>query len=206
MVKLGPAETDIWVVTGDGLWRAPTRMAQVAAVALPSAGTAVAFVVMSRAHLIGDEPVWAILVLLLVAALIGESTGRLLESNPRTWTIHLAIGLQCLSVAAIIYAIGWGPTLAIGFLFVAARALDLAGSRAWVAVVVWAAVGTALGQTAIALHLVYSYVPTPGCTDWPRSTCSGWPSSSGSSAERPGRASWPSPSATGPRATPGRRS
>jgi len=137
------------------------RMARIAAVALPSAGTAVAFVVMSHLHLIGDEPVWVILGLLAVAAVIGESSGRVLEFNQSAWAIHGAVGLQCLSVAAIIYTIGWGPTLAIGFLFVAARALDLVGSKAWYVVAIWAAVATTAGQVAIAVGLVSTYVPVP---------------------------------------------
>ena len=99
-----------------------TRLGRVAAVALPSAGTAVAFVVMSRYNLIGDEPVWVILVLLALAAVIGESMSRLLATDPNGWKLHAGVGLQCLAVAAVIYAIGWGPTLAIGFLFIAARA------------------------------------------------------------------------------------
>jgi diguanylate cyclase (GGDEF)-like protein len=132
---------------------------QVAAVALPTAGTAGAFILMSRLHLIGGTPLWVILILLLVAAFISESTSRLLVANKSMWAIHLAVGLQCMAVAAIIYTIGWGPTLAIGFLFVAAHALDLAGSRTWAVVVIWTAVATAAGQVAIAQHIVTSYVP-----------------------------------------------
>jgi diguanylate cyclase (GGDEF)-like protein len=140
---------------------AQIRLAKVTAVALPSAGTAIAFVVMSRLHVIGDKPVWLVLALLFAAAVVGESSGRMLEVHQSMGAIHLAIGLQCMSVAAIIYTIGWGPTLAIGFLFVAARALDLVGSRAWFVVAVWAAVGTAAGQMAIAFGLVSSYVSVP---------------------------------------------
>src|SRR6185437_11955332 len=56
---------------------------------------------------------------------------------------------------------GWGPTLAIGFLFIAARALDIVGSRVWPIVVIWTAISTLLGQIAIGLGLVDTYVPTP---------------------------------------------
>jgi diguanylate cyclase (GGDEF)-like protein len=136
------------------------RLPRVAAVALPSAGTALAFVVMSRYHLIGDQPVWVILVLLALAAVIGESMSRLLEADPNGWKLHVGVGLQCLAVAAVIYAIGWGPTLAIGFLFIAARALDIVGSRVWPIVVIWTAISTLAGQIAIGVGLS-TYVPTP---------------------------------------------
>jgi diguanylate cyclase (GGDEF)-like protein/PAS domain S-box-containing protein len=133
----------------------------VAAVALPSAGAAGAFVLMSRLHLLGGAPLWVILTLLLGAAVISESTSRLLEVNHSVWAVHVAVGLQCMGVAAIIYTIGWGPTLAIGFLFVAAHSLDLAGSRAWPVIILWTAIATVAGQVAIALHIVSSYVPAP---------------------------------------------
>ncbi|HEX4163305.1 MAG TPA: hypothetical protein VHZ05_12450, partial [Acidimicrobiales bacterium] len=138
-----------------------TRLGRVAAVALPSAGTALAFVIMSRYHFVGEEPVWVILVLLALGAVIGESMSRLLEGDPNGWKLHAGVGLQCLAVAGIIYAIGWGPTLAIGFLFIAARALDIVGSRVWPIVVLWTAISTLAGQIAIGLGLVDTYVPTP---------------------------------------------
>jgi hypothetical protein len=108
-----------------------TPLGRVATVALPSVGTALAFVVMSRFNLIGDEPVWVILVLLALSAVIGERMSRLLAADPHGWKLHVGVGLQCLAVGAVIYAIGWGPTLAIGFLFIAALALDIVGSRVW---------------------------------------------------------------------------
>jgi diguanylate cyclase (GGDEF)-like protein/PAS domain S-box-containing protein len=141
--------------------RIEARLPRLAAVALPSAGAAGAFVLMSRLHLLGHAPLWVTLTLLVVAALISQSTSHLLATNHSTWAVHIGVGLQCLGVAAIIYTIGWGPTLAIGFLFVAAHSLDLTGSRAWPVIVIWTAVATAAGQVAIALHIVASYVPAP---------------------------------------------
>ncbi len=138
-----------------------TRLHRAASVALPSAGTALAFVIMARLHLIGNKPVWMILALLFVAAVLGESTSRLLQVNHSPLAVHVGVAGQCLGVAAITYVIGWGPTLAIGFLFVAARALDLVGSRVWSVVVLWSAIGTGAGVAAIALGLVPSYVPVP---------------------------------------------
>jgi diguanylate cyclase (GGDEF)-like protein len=148
-------------MTEGGQLPTTTRLHRAAAVTLPSAGTALAFVVMARLHLIGNKPVWVILALLFVAAVVGESTSRLLQVNHAPWAVHVGVAGQCLGVAAITYAIGWGPTLAIGFLFVAARALDLVGSRVWSVVVIWTAVGTSAGVAAIALGLVSSYVPVP---------------------------------------------
>ena len=138
-----------------------TRLGRVAAVAVPSGATAVAFVVMSRFNLIGDEPVWVILVLLALSVVIGIWMTRLLATDPHGWRLHVGVGLQCLAVGAVIYAIGWGPTLAIGFLFIAARALNIVGSRVWPIAVIWTAIATLAGQIAIGVGLVHTYVPTP---------------------------------------------
>ena len=130
-------------------------------IVVPSALTALAFVLLSQFHLTGRLPLWALLIVLGVAAVVGEVAGRFVDSNATTGVLHLAIGAQCVNVAVIIYVIGWGPTLALGYLFVAARALDTGGSRTWKVTTFWAVVATAVGQGSIALGLVKTYVPVP---------------------------------------------
>ena len=66
-----------------------------------------------------------------------------------------------MTVTLIIYAIGWGPTLAIGYAFVVAGDLEEIGSRVWRPALVWTVMGIALGELAIALGWVHSYVSAP---------------------------------------------
>ena len=136
-------------------------VATFASVVGASALTAVAFVVLSHFKLTGRWPLWALLTLLVGSSVVGEWTNRSVRMGAPARSLHLAIGLQSLSVAAVIYAIGWGPTLSIGYLFVAARALNSAGSRTWPVSFMWATIGTVLGQVAIALGLVSTYVTVP---------------------------------------------
>ncbi len=136
-------------------------MGRVTSVVVPSTLTGIAFVVLSRFGLTGHLPLWFLLTLLAVAGFLGEFTGRFIRPDASALSFHLAIAIQSLSVSAIIYAIGWGPTLSIGYLFVVTRALDLAGMRAWRATLIWAVVGISLGQVAIAVGLVSTYVPVP---------------------------------------------
>ena len=126
-----------------------------------SALTAAAFALLSHYRLTGHWPLWVLLILLVAGALLGELSSRAIGPQATSLTLHLAIGSQCLMTAVIVYAIGWGPTLAVGYLFIAARALNLAGSRSWPVAFVWAVVGTLLGQIAIATRLVSTYVSTP---------------------------------------------
>ena len=126
-----------------------------------SALTAVAFVLLSHYHLAGHRPVWELLTVLVAGSLVGEVSSRFVRPDARALALHVAIGLQCLATALVIYAIGWGPTLAIGYLFIAARALNLGGARTWPVTFLWATVGTLVGQILIAVGVVSSYVSAP---------------------------------------------
>src|SRR5579863_5542785 len=128
-------------MTGEAPERGHAWVGRVATVAVPSLLTAAAFIVLSRFGLAGHLPLWALLGILTVAGVLGEFTGRFVRFDARLWSLHLAIAMQCLSVSAVIYAIGWGPTLAVGYLFVVARALDEAGARTWPVTLLWATVG-----------------------------------------------------------------
>ena len=68
-------------------------------------------------------------------------------------------------VTAIIYAIGWGPTLAIGYAFVIAGDLEEIGSRVWKPALGWTIVGIACGQAVVALGWVSTLRRvSPRCT------------------------------------------
>jgi diguanylate cyclase (GGDEF)-like protein/PAS domain S-box-containing protein len=148
-------------MTGEAPEPGRAWMGRVATVVVPSTLTGVAFVILSQFGLAGHLPLWALLGMLIVAGVLGEYTGRLVHFDASTRALHFAIAVQSLSVSAVIYAIGWGPTLAVGYLFIVARALDLAGTRAWRVTLVWATVGIVIGQVAIAVGLVPTYVPVP---------------------------------------------
>ncbi len=137
------------------------RGGRVALVVVPSVLTAVAFMVASYFGLVGDLPLWVLLTLLAVSGVVGEVTVGLVTADATTSALHFAVASQVLSVSAIIYAIGWGPTLTIGYVFVVARLLDKGGARVWRATLGWTVLGIALGQTAIGLGIVPTYVPAP---------------------------------------------
>jgi diguanylate cyclase (GGDEF)-like protein len=134
---------------------------RVANVVVPSVLTAVTFGVLSRFDLVGNLPLWVLFTLMLAAGLSGELTGGLLTPDASPLMLHATMAVQFLGVTAIIYAIGWGPTLSIGYVFVLARALDTAGSRVWRTALLWTIVGIGLGQCAIALNIVPTYVRVP---------------------------------------------
>jgi diguanylate cyclase (GGDEF)-like protein len=137
------------------------RISRAATVVVPSGLTAAAFAVGSHFGDVGTLPLWALLLLLAAVGIEGELTGVLLRPEASTAALHTALAAQALGITTIIYAIGWGPTLTIGYVFVVARALDMAGSRVWRIALGWTVVGILAGQLAIAINLVPTYVRAP---------------------------------------------
>jgi len=123
--------------------------------------TAIAFFGLSRAGLLGSVPFPVLLALLAGAGITAEVTLQRCGDEPSDRRVQVAVALQILATTSIIYAIGWGPTLVIGYVFVVARCIDQVGSRAWRPAAWWTVVGIGLGQAAIAVGLVPSYVRSP---------------------------------------------
>src|ERR1039457_3309973 len=112
-------------------------------------------------HLIALEPYW-----LYIAVLIGSGTIRVIYSSlwsesDRRWYRSGYIGIYMVVIAIVAYTTGWGPILSIGFLFGAAAAFQLFGSKATVPCLVWTTIAMALGQLAIGLHLAPTIIREP---------------------------------------------
>jgi len=112
-------------------------------------------------HLTGPRPFWvqtgsivAAVMLVGIAHLIWSADG-----DDRGMCCRIAVEMG--AIAFIIYLMGWGPTLAIGFVFGAAENIGKSGSRATVPAIIAAVVSIAIGQALIALGLVDSLVATP---------------------------------------------
>ena len=136
-------------------------MRGLAIVVVPCLLTGAAFAVLRRFDAVGNIPLWVILLLLALGGVMGAGLGPLIQRDARPIVVHLALASEILGVTAIIYAIGWGPTLTVGYLFVLARVLESGGSRVWRPAWIWSTVGVALGEIAIAVNLVPTYVPAP---------------------------------------------
>jgi diguanylate cyclase (GGDEF)-like protein len=128
---------------------------------LPTALTAATFAILHRFGALGTLPLSVLLGLLVLGGVVAEMCNRRVRPDSPSVVLHVSIAAQVFGVTALIYAIGWGPALSIGYVFVLARLLDDLGSRIWRATLVWTVIGIALGQSAIAVGLVPTYVPTP---------------------------------------------
>jgi diguanylate cyclase (GGDEF)-like protein len=126
-----------------------------------SALTGVVFVVLHRFDLIGTLPLPLLLGLLGGSSVASQVASRRLTAEPTGRQLHALLALQTIAVTAVIYAIGWGATLAIGYVFVFATDIDEIGPRVWRPALLWTAIAIAAGELAIAFHVVPTYVRAP---------------------------------------------
>jgi diguanylate cyclase (GGDEF)-like protein/PAS domain S-box-containing protein len=112
-------------------------------------------------RLIALEPYWFYIAVLIGAAVLRVVFSALWEKPGRRWHQSAFIGANMAIIAVVAYSTGWGPILSIGFLFGAATAYELFGSKAMVPCLVWTAVAMVLAQLAIALHLAPTLIRQP---------------------------------------------
>ena len=115
----------------------------------------------SRIGLSGDVSIRAVLAVLVVAALFTVAVQILLPGRQSGWRLVARVGVQIGLIVLVIYAIGWGPTMAIGLLFGVADNLRDSGSKATIPAVVVSVTGIVLGQVAIAIGLAPSLIDAP---------------------------------------------
>ena len=123
-------------------------------------------ILLHKARVFSPTPLPVLLSLLLASVVTSWLARSRLEGSSPKAAYHLWIGLQMLSVAALIYATGWGPILAVGYLFSAGHLIHRLGTRATVPSLVWSLVGIVFGQIAVTSEVVASQIDvqqaTPG--------------------------------------------
>ena len=111
--------------------------------------------------LIAAVPIW-LLVGLLVASWAGSNL--LTAAFPGAvagWQLWVRVGVQLGEIALVMYAIGWGPTLAIGLVFGAVDSIRLMGLKVVVPAIVCSTVLVGLGELAIVTGIAPSLVSQP---------------------------------------------
>jgi diguanylate cyclase (GGDEF)-like protein/PAS domain S-box-containing protein len=111
--------------------------------------------------LIADVSIWTLLVMLVGAQVLTALAYARWPGSATGWKLYARVGTQLLFIGAIIYTIGWGPTLAIGFLVGVADNIQFSGSKAARPAIVWSIVAIALGECAIAAGIAPSLVHEP---------------------------------------------
>ncbi|HEV3450259.1 MAG TPA: EAL domain-containing protein [Acidimicrobiia bacterium] len=120
-----------------------------------------AFWLGSRLGIVAPVSLWALLGLLVGAQLVSGLVYALWGDAQVGWRLFVRVGVELSVISAVMYAVGWGPTLSIGLVFGAANNVRASGSRAVAPAVVWSVIDLVLGELAIVAGLAPSLISTP---------------------------------------------
>jgi diguanylate cyclase (GGDEF)-like protein/PAS domain S-box-containing protein len=123
--------------------------------------TAAAFLALHHWGGIAPVRLWLLFLILGLAGVVSIAAEARWPANCTTRQIHYRVAVDVAATTAVIYTTGWGPTLAIGYVFVVANEFTKHGSRVWHAALIWTVVGIAVGQLAIATGIARSLIDQP---------------------------------------------
>jgi diguanylate cyclase (GGDEF)-like protein/PAS domain S-box-containing protein len=108
----------------------------------------------------GRWPLWVILTVLLCSGTVGLASvqQRLARGHPGGRVVT-RLGLHFVLVTVLVYGLGWGPLLAVGFIVISTMHIRTSGAAAWRPSLLWSIAGIVAGQLAVAVGWVYSYLP-----------------------------------------------
>ncbi|HLM97101.1 MAG TPA: PAS domain-containing protein, partial [Acidimicrobiales bacterium] len=139
--------------------RLKTRLADRANLAVPP--VIGLFCLIRSWHLIADIPYWVIAALVLFALVVNSVNAALWPEHTTGWRLEVRVAVEMAVIAVVIYGIGWGAILAIGFVFGAVDVMRGAGSSAARPAIVWTLVCIAVGQLAIAVGAAPTLIHRP---------------------------------------------
>jgi diguanylate cyclase (GGDEF)-like protein/PAS domain S-box-containing protein len=111
--------------------------------------------------LIANIPYWAIIALVGSTLLVNCVGGALWADATTGWRLAARVGVEMGTIAVVVYGIGWGPILVIGFVYGAADTMRTAGSAAAKPAMAWTVIFVAMGQLAVFAGLAPTLVHQP---------------------------------------------
>jgi len=111
--------------------------------------------------LIARIPYVVVASLVLFAFVVNSLNTALWVEGSGGWRLHLRVAVEMGVIAVVIYGIGWGAILAIGFVFGAVDVMRSAGSAAARPAIIWTVLCIAMGQLAIAVGAAPTLIHQP---------------------------------------------
>ncbi len=121
----------------------------------------VVFCLARPSGLVANIPYWEIVALVTSTLLVNSIGGALWADATTGWRLVARVGVEMGTIALVVYGIGWGPILVIGFVYGAADTMRTAGSAAAKPAMAWTAIFVALGQLAIFAGIAPTLVHQP---------------------------------------------
>jgi diguanylate cyclase (GGDEF)-like protein len=126
---------------------------------LPTPAALVIFWWLNREGLIATRPYWQLVVILLgcgVANLAAIYAARHMDRRTR---IQVRAFVAAITTTLIIYTVGWGPMIVIGYAVGIADVIHAEGSEAWGPASFWSFAGVVTGQVLIATDVAPTFLP-----------------------------------------------
>ncbi len=106
-------------------------------------------------------PYWFIVLLVVVAQMLSLIAAAAWADHSEGWRLPAYVGVVMAVIGVVAYSTGWGPILSLGFIFGAASAIEIMGSKATGSAMIWVVVCMAIGQLAIAEKVAPSLIREP---------------------------------------------
>jgi diguanylate cyclase (GGDEF)-like protein/PAS domain S-box-containing protein len=111
--------------------------------------------------LIAPLPYWLLVTLVVAGGLVSIFAAALWGDDRRSWHLPLFVAANMGVITVVVYATGWGPILAIGFVFVSGSAFQIFGAKATRWILFWTCFWMVSGQIAIGLGIAPTLIPEP---------------------------------------------
>src|SRR5579862_143667 len=119
------------------------------------------FCVLRAFHLIAPLPYWLLILVVAVGGLTAILVAAVWGDDRRSWHMPAYVAVNMVVITVVAYVTGWGPILAVGYLFGAGTSFRLFGSRVTRPAIVATTVCMAVGQAGIGIGLVPSLIGQP---------------------------------------------
>jgi diguanylate cyclase (GGDEF)-like protein len=110
----------------------------------------VAIWAIGRWDLVARRPLWELVAVFAVVALAGWAVDVLHNARPNALTTPLRSAVPALGVSVVIYFIGWGPALAVAYVFPMLNMAFYRAARRALHLALWPVVGLAMGEGLVA--------------------------------------------------------
>jgi diguanylate cyclase (GGDEF)-like protein len=109
----------------------------------------------ARWHLTAPRPLWLVCAVFAAVSAAGWAVDAFHDRRPGRVESQLRIAVPAVGVTVIIYLIGWGPALAVGYVFPMLNMTFYGATRRAFQMAVWPLVALAVGQSLVAVGAVH---------------------------------------------------
>jgi diguanylate cyclase (GGDEF)-like protein/PAS domain S-box-containing protein len=123
---------------------------------------AIAFWWLYREHHVGSTPLWVMVIILAITSVVNLGSFLWLRTHPGPGLqMQMRLAVSAMSTTAVVYTLGWGSILIIGYAVGVAEIVRSNGSATWRGALGWNGGCILLGEIAIQLHIAPSILPIP---------------------------------------------